>query len=842
MIPTDINLPITPVIPEIQKALSSHSNTVLQAPPGAGKTTLVPLALLDEPWLKDRKIIMLEPRRLATRAAAMRMADLLGEKPGQTVGYRTRMDSKVGAKTRIEVVTEGILTRFLQEDPSLEGIGLLIFDEFHERSIHADLGLALALESQGVLREDLKILLMSATLDGEALASLLDNAPVISSEGRSFPVDTRYDRAADFKGEALDAYTVIPKVLAKLGQVIKEEDGDILVFLPGVSEIRRVDKELKTSGMAEDILICPLYANLSKGEQENAIAPSAQNRRKIVLATSIAETSLTIEGVRIVIDSGLMRVSRFSPGSGMTRLETIQVTRASADQRRGRAGRLEEGICCRLWPKAKILKDHSSPEIIEADLTSLALELALWGEKGPTRLRWLDMPPKSAMSHAGELLMLLEAIDDEGNITAYGKKMARLPLHPRLAHMVLKGTELGLASLACDMAAILSEKNMLRYERGYNDADLRLRVDLLKNSEHFTPPGMSLDQNARKRIRQLADQLRKKLDSSSTIADSNQSGLLLAFAYPDRIAKKRAGSVGTYLLSGGKGARIDQHESLARDAFLAVASLSGEIKDSRIFLAAPLSLDEIEMHFDHLVREKDSIRWESSSQSVMARRERQLGSILLGDEPIPKPDESLILEAMLIGIRQAGMGSLPWNRKNRMFQRRVNFLHNLKYNFPDFSDDALLENLASWLAPFLSKMTRLEHLKRLDLKAILSAMLSYEELQLLDREAPTHILVPSGSRIPIDYEGLDKPLLAVRLQEMFGLDRTPSVAGGKVKLKLHLLSPANRPIQVTEDLGGFWKTTYFDVKKEMKGRYPKHYWPDDPLNAMPTKRAKKVKT
>lgn len=842
MIPSDIDLPIRPLIPEIQKTLATHSNVVLQAPPGAGKTTLVPLALLDEPWLGGRKIIMLEPRRLATSAAAMRMAGLVDEKPGQTVGYRMRMDSMTGPGTRIEVVTEGVLTRFLQEDPSLEGVGLLIFDEFHERSIHADLGLALALESQSVLRDDLKILVMSATLDGQALADLLGGAPVIASEGRSFPVHTRYDPAAGSKGERLDAYSIIPKVIAKIRQVVREERGDILVFLPGAGEIRRVDKGLKISAMAKDILICPLYANLCKREQDQAISSSAEKMRKIVLATSIAETSLTIEGVRIVIDSGLMRVSRFSPGSGMSRLETVEVTRASADQRRGRAGRLEEGICCRLWPQTKILKDYGSPEIMEADLTSMVLELALWGEKDPARLRWLDVPPRAAMNHAGELLMLLEAIDDEGIVTDYGRKMARLPLHPRLAHMVLKGKELGLAPLACDIAAILSEKDMIKCERGCNDADLRLRADLLRNGGRLSSPGMSLDQNAMRRTRQLAAQLRKKLGASGMSADSDHSGILLAFAYPDRIAKKREASPGTYHLSGGKGASIDQHEPLARNTYLAVSSLSGDTKDSHIFMAAPLTIEEMETHLAHLITEADSIRWESSSQSVVARRERHVGRILLGDGPMPDPDEGLILEAMLKGVGLAGTGSLPWNKKNRILQRRVNFLHKLKPRFPDFSDAVLWEDLGGWLAPWLAGMTRLDHLKRLDLGAILSAMLSYEERQVLDKEAPTHILVPSGSRIPVDYEDPDRPLLAVRLQEMFGLAATPSVAGGRVKLRLHLLSPAGRPIQVTEDLGGFWEKTYFDVKKELKGRYPKHYWPDDPLTAMPTKRVKRAKT
>jgi ATP-dependent helicase HrpB len=841
MIPTDIDLPISPVIPDIRSVLRDHSNAVLQAPPGAGKTTLVPLALLGEPWLEGRKIIMLEPRRLAARAAAMRMADMMGEKVGETIGYRTRMDSKVGPLTRIEVVTEGVLTRFLQRDSSLEGVGLLIFDEFHERSIHADLGLALSLESQSLLREDLKILIMSATLDGEAVASLLGGAPIITSEGKGFPVETCFDSAAEWKGLARNAYTIIPKVIAKARQALKEESGDILVFLPGAGEIRRVEAGLKESGLPGDILICPLYGMLNKRGQEEAILPSPQNKRKIVLATSIAETSLTIEGIRIVIDSGLMRVSRFSPGSGMSRLETVQVTRASAEQRRGRAGRLEEGLCHRLWPEGETLKSHNSPEILEADLSSLALELVLWGVKEAKNLKWLDLPPRAAMSHAHELLKLLDAIDGIGNVTDYGKRMAGLPLHPRLAHMVLKGEELGLVSLACDLAAILNERDMFKFERGFNDADVRLRVDLLRKSAHSVPPGMSMDRGACRRIRQVADQLRKKLKAINKVDDADQTGLLLAFAYPDRIAQKRPGSVGRYLLAGGKGARITEHEPLAREEYLAVASLGGDAKESRIFLAATLSLEEIEIHFAALIVEEESIKWDSSRLSVLARRERHLGTILISEGPISKPDEGQLMGGMLEGIRQAGTESLPWDKKTRSFQKRANFLHRLKPDFPDLSDDGLLKNLESWLVPWLGGMVRLEHLRRLDLKAALTAMLSFEEQQVLDRLAPTYICVPSGSRIPIDYESSDKPLLAVRLQEMFGLDQTPAIAGGKVRLTLHLLSPANRPIQVTEDLASFWQKTYFDVKKDLKGRYPKHYWPDDPLQAEPTKRAKRRK-
>jgi len=843
MIPENIDLPIRPLIPGIQKVLSENSSAVLQAPPGAGKTTLVPLALLGEPWLCGRKIIMLEPRRLAARAAAMRMADMLGEKAGETVGYRTRMDSKVGPKSRIEVVTEGILTRFLQRDPSLEGVGLIIFDEFHERSIHADLGLALSLECQSVLREDLKILVMSATLEGEAVARILGGAPIITSEGRSFPVETRFDPAALWKGLARDTYAIIPRAVAKVRQALMEEKGDILVFLPGAGEIRRAEAGLKESGLPEDILVCPLYGMLSKGAQEEAISPSPQNRRKIVLATSIAETSLTIEGIRIVIDSGLTRVSKFSPGSGMSRLETVQVSRASADQRRGRAGRLEEGICYRLWPEGETLKSQNSPEILEADLSSLALDLALWGVRDPGDLKWLDLPPGAAMSHARELLVLLEAIDGAGYVTEYGKKMAGLPLHPRLAHMVLKGEELGLVSLACDLAAILSERDMLRCERGFSDADVRLRVDLLRKTESSVPPGMSVDRNACRRISQAADQLRNGLkvaSESKETDDSNQTGLLLAFAYPDRIAQKRPGSAGRYLLAGGKGASTAAHESLAREEYLVVASLDGEAKEARVFLAATLSLEDIERHFAHLIVEEESVRWDSSRQSVLARRERRLGSIII-DEAIFKPEAGQIMGAMLEGIGQAGIQSLPWDKKTRSLQKRAVFLHQLKPDFPDLSDDALLKNIERWLASWLGGMTRLDHLARLDLNAALGAMLSLEEQQALDRLAPTHITVPSGSRIPIDYESSDKPLLAVRLQEMFGLDQTPAIAGGKLRLALHLLSPANRPIQVTEDLAGFWQKTYFDVKKELKGRYPKHYWPDDPLQAEPTSRAKRRK-
>lgn len=844
MIPDNIDLPIVPVIPEIREALNSHPSAVLQAPPGAGKTTLVPLALLDEAWLGGQKIVMLEPRRLAARTAAMRMAVIMGESVGETVGYRTRLDNRVGPKTRIEVVTEGILTRFLQNDPSLEGVGLIIFDEFHERSIHADLGLALALESRSLLREDLKVLVMSATLDGSAAARLLGDATLITSEGKSFPVETRYEAPAGCRGPAGHVGDIVSRVSVKIRQVLREERGDILVFLPGVGEIRRVEKRLAESGLPADILLCPLYGNLCKEKQEEAILPSPQKRRKIVLATAIAETSLTIEGVRIVIDSGLMRVSRFSLGSGMSRLETVQVTRASAAQRRGRAGRLEEGICYRLWPEGEILKEQNVPEILEADLTSLSLELALWGVKEPGDLKWLDLPPAAAMSHALELLGLLEAIDDKGKVTAYGREMARLPLHPRLAHMVLKAREFGLAPLACDLAAILSERDMVRYEQGpaNADADARLRVDLLRGGGAL-PPGMSVDRGAYRRIREAADQLRKKLKAASGNVDSDDSGLLLAFSYPDRIGKRRPGSKGRYLLANGKGAFIGNHEPIAGEEYIVAAGLDGGEWEARIFLAAPIALKDIKDRFAPLIVEEERIEWESATRSVAARRERRLGAIVMEERPISTPDPARITAAMLEGIREAGITALPWDKKTRQLQRRALFLRRIRPGFPDLSEEALLNNnMDIWLAPWLGGMTRLDHLTGLDLNAVLRGMLSFDEQQTLDNLAPTHVSVPSGSRIPVDYKSPEKPVLSVRLQEMFGLTETPAIAGGSVKLALHLLSPAGRPIQVTEDLAGFWQKTYFDVKKELKGRYPKHYWPDDPLQAEPTRRAKRRKT
>ena len=837
------DLPIKSVIPNIKKTLISSPNAVLIAPPGAGKTTLIPLSLLYEPWLSGKKIIMLEPRRLAARAAAFRMSDLIGERVGQTVGYRTRMDSRTSSKTRIEVVTEGILTRLIQNDSSLEDVGLLIFDEFHERSLHADLGLALSLESQSVLRDDLRILIMSATLAGETVSNLLGDAPIISSEGRSFPVETRYFEVGN-QTTASQWWKKIDDIISAIKNVAQTEEGDMLVFLPGVGEIKRVASKLNDFAPASNLDIFSLYGDLPKEAQERAILPSSKKSRKIVLATSIAETSLTIEGIKIVIDSGLMRVSKFSPGRGMSRLETVAVTKASADQRRGRAGRLESGICYRLWTKGddKTLKEQNVPEIMEADLSSLLLELALWGVTEASQLKWLDCPPKAAICHAKELLTQLEALDGAGKITKLGRKMTELPLHPRLAHMVLKGKSLGFASLACDVAAILSERDFLRRDDGFNDSDIRLRAEILTSrGERATSTGMSIDSSALKRCRQVATQLKKRLNISSSSGDADNVGLLVAFAYPDRIAKKREGREGHYLMSNGGGCKFPHAEILSKEEYLVVANLHGAVKDGKIFLSAPLMLAEIEENFAHLIENKEGIVWDQSKMAVIAQKEIFFQNIRLKEEPLSSPPKDKIAEALLTGVRQNGINCLPWDKKTRAFQGRVNFLHKQYSDFPDLSDESLLDRLEDWLLPWLDGISRLDNLRKLNLKEILLSLLTWDEQQKVETLAPTHVTVPSGSRIPINYENSDKPFLAVRLQEMFGLHETPTIAKGRVALTLHLLSPANRPMQVTEDLAGFWKTTYFDVKKDLKGRYPKHYWPDDPLKAEATNRAKRRK-
>jgi len=823
-------LPIEAVLPALADALRGGTSAVLQAAPGAGKTTVVPLALLDEPWLGGRKMVMLEPRRLAARAAASRMAQLLGERVGDTVGFRVRMETRVGPRTRIEVVTEGVLTRMLQHDPALEGVGLVIFDEFHERSLHADLGLALTLQSRAVLRDDLRVLVMSATLDGGPIAALLGDAATIRSEGRVYPVDTRWlPRKPEGRMEPVAARAV--------RAALEAEDGDVLVFLPGAGEIRRVEEMLAADGVPSNTRVMPLFGNLAQEAQDEAIRPSPPGRRKVVLATSIAETSLTIEGVRVVVDSGLMRVPRFSPRTGMTRLETVAVSRASADQRRGRAGRTAPGVCHRLWTEAEdaALQPHRPPEILEADLAPLALELASWGVADPLELQWLDAPPAAAFAQARELLAELGALDASGAVTAHGRRVAGLPLHPRLAHMLLRAKEMRLGATACDLAALLAERDILRGDGRAPDADARLRLAALRRERGA---GYSIDHAALHRVTAEARDLRRQLGASPTDADDEAAGVLLALAYPDRIAQRRPGGGARYLLRNGRGAAFPEPQSLSEHPYLVAAELDDAGREGRIQLAAPVELADVERHFaDQLITE-ESVAWDDAAGAVRARRVRRLGALVLHEAPLAEADPGQVAAALVEAVRREGVAVLPWGKAAAQLRERIGFLHAHDPAFPDVSDAALLATMDEWLGPHLYGMRKMDEVRRVDLVAVLEGMLAWEQRRRLDEWAPTHVDVPSGSRIPVDYSDPSAPALAVRLQEVFGWTETPRIAGGRVPLTLHLLSPAHRPVQVTRDLASFWRTGYFDVKKDLKGRYPKHYWPDDPLVAEATARAK----
>jgi ATP-dependent helicase HrpB len=824
-------LPVDEVLPALAAALRKGNNAVLQAPPGAGKTTRVPLALLSEVWLNGKRILMLEPRRLAARSAAYYMAQQLGDAVGDTVGYRVRMDSRVSDRTRIEVLTEGILTRLIQDDPALTDVGLVIFDEFHERSLQADVGLALCLEIQAALRDDLRLVVMSATLAGDEVSTLLADAPLIASSGRSFPVETRY-LPPDPRRAAGPAF--LDHVTAAVNRALREQPGSILVFLPGVAEIKRVAQLLHAAELGPQTHICPLYGELSQDAQQQAILPAPAGQRKVVLATTIAETSLTIEGIRVVVDSGRARVPRFDPASGLTRLTTVNVSQASAEQRRGRAGRLEAGVCYRLWSEnahAK-LPEYNRPEILDADLTPLALDIAQWGVSDPDRLSWLDPPPAAHYAQARELLQELSALDDNGTITTHGRRMAQLAMHPRLAHMALMGGELKLGALACDLAALLSERDIIKGER---DADLQSRLQALHNSATVS----GVDRAACARVRKQAAQWRRQLhiDDCPT-APMDHSGVLLAYAYPDRIAQRRPGGEPRYLLANGRGAFFAHHEPLSGADYIVAAHLDAAQTEARIFLAAAVSRAELDEYFSELMTTKDIIAWDNRKHCVQARRQRRLGVLILDDVPLTDADQETVSRTMLQGIREMGMACLPWKKSLRAWQQRVAFLHRLEpQRWPDVRDEHLLATLEEWFAPYLNGVTRRAHLATVDLRAALTGLLNWEQQRMLEIWAPTHITVPSGSRIAIDY-GNDPPVLAVRLQEMFGLKDTPRVANGRVALLLHLLSPAQRPVQVTQDLAGFWTNSYFEVKKELKGRYPKHHWPDDPLQAQATVRAR----
>jgi len=824
------SLPIDEILSDVCQTLGTVGALVIQAPPGAGKTTGVPLALLDQPWLNGQKIIMLEPRRLAARAAASRMAEMLGEKVGERVGYRIRFDKKIGPKTRIEVVTEGILTRMMQDDPGLDGVGVVIFDEFHERSLNADLGLALCLDSQAGLRDDLKLVVMSATLDGQAVSRLLGDAPILTSEGKAYPVETHHLSRPDPRSFAKD---VAESVLRALD---KTDTGDVLVFLPGQGEIRRVLPILEDAG----IDTVALYGDLSQADQDRALHPSGATRR-VILSTAIAETSLTIEGVRVVVDAGQMRVPRYDPVTGMTRLVTLPVSRASADQRRGRAGRLGPGSCFRLWSAAedRALAAASSPEIMEADLAPLVLDLAAWGVRDVTTLPWMDQPPVASVGEARTLLIELGALDRHGAITAHGRAMHGLALHPRLAHMMLSAEHLKVRGLACDLAAILSERDILKARPGTRDADIRLRIEALRTSRGHT--GMELDRGAMARVREAAKQSRSRLGLSDTAeaGSTTDVGIVLAFAYPDRIAKRRGGEGFRYQLSRGGGAVFANPEPLTSQDWLVIPELDGDRREAKVFLAAPVYLDELETHFGDSITWTDRVQWDRREQIVTMVSQRTLGNLVLNERRLTAAAPEAVVAAMIDGIRFLGLACLPWSKETEAWCHRIRMLHQVlpDEEWPDMSEQALLDTLDLWLAPFLSGVTRRAHLDTVDLTQALKSTLDWQQSQRLDEQAPTHVTVPTGNRIALDYSG-EKPVLAVRLQELFGCADGPRIAGGRVPVLLHLLSPARRPLQVTDDLAGFWSNTYHMVKSEMKGQYPRHWWPDDPMQAEPTARAK----
>ena len=832
--------------------LARKHAVVLEAPPGAGKTTAVPLALYQSEWLQGQSILMLEPRRLAARAAASYMAHLLGEVVGQTVGYRVRMDSQVSSQTRIEVVTEGILTRRLQRDPELAGVGLVIFDEFHERNLHSDLALALCRDVQQGLREDLRLLVMSATLDGERIAALLE-APRLRSEGRSYPVDIRY--LAPQPGQRMEVATAMA-----VRQAVADEQGDVLVFLPGTGEIRRCEQLLRDLG---SVVCTPLYGDLPLTAQQAAIEPDRQGRRKVVLATAIAETSLTIEGIGVVIDSGWQRLARFDPNSGLGRLETVRVSHAAATQRAGRAGRLGPGVCYRLWGEGiqRGLLPFNSPEMLEADLAPLALELAQWGIADPGQLSWLDPPPAAALAQARKLLTELEALDTTGRITPMGQQMLRWPLHPRLAHMLVRATELAdqspqalawLPALACDLAALLSERDPLRRQHDEQDPDLALRVEALqalRRNGADAASRLGADPRACKLIERNAAQWRRQLQRTACNDpfDHGLLGLLLALAYPDRIARRREGGEGRYLLANGRGARMPTAR-LAQPDWLVAAVLDGAGSEARIWLAAGLDESVLQQYFASRIQCESEIYWDRQTQAVVAAQRCRIGEVILSQRPLHgRLEPQAMLAAMLDGIRSIGLEGLPWDDEARQLQARVCSLHHWLAAssvspgpvWPDLSGVWLAAHLEQWLAPYLTGLGRREHLQRLDMQAILRAQLDWLQQQQLEAQAPTHVTVPSGSRKRLHYQtDGTPPVLAVKLQELFGLSETPRIAGGRIPLTLHLLSPAQRPIQVTQDLASFWNNTYAEVKKELKGRYPKHPWPDDPMQAVPTARAK----
>jgi ATP-dependent helicase HrpB len=815
----DTPLPIDAVLDELSRTLETHNAAVLVAPPGAGKTTRVPLALLDAPWAKGKKIIVLEPRRIAARASADRMAKSLGERAGETVGYRVRFGSKITRATRIEVVTEGIFTRQILDDPELSGVAAILFDEFHERSLDADLGLALARDAQLGLREDLRILVMSATLDGARVAKLLGEAPVVESEGRAFPVETRYlGRKADAQIER--------QMADAIASALRADSGSVLAFLPGAAEIRRTQNFLAERVQDASIEIVPLFGALDAAVQDRAISPAPKGMRKVVLATSIAETSLTIEGVRIVVDSGLARVPRYEPDIGLTRLETVRAARAAVDQRRGRAGRTEPGVCYRLWdePQTASLAPYTQPEILSADLSSLMLDLAQWGVADPAALSFLDPPPQPAWKEAKSLLTELNALDGDGRITTEGKSLRALALPPRLARMIVDSHRAGCGEEAAEIAAILTERGL-----GGDSADLEHRRDQFRRDR--SPRAASARDLARRWASQVA------ASEKAGQQEDLSTGLMLAYAFPDRVARNRGN--GSFVLANGRGAAAEQTSSLARAPYIAIGEMTGTAASGRILLAAPIAEADIERHFAEHIESVDEISFDRGAMALRARRKRVLHAITLSEATLavsPSEDTARIFADGLIAV---GLDRLPWSKAARQWRDRVMFLRKAEgEGWPDLSDDGLIARRDDWLIPVLYDKIALKDISPGDLSDALMALLPWDMRARLDREAPTHFEAPTGSVLAIDYEAEQGPTIAVRLQELFGLNTHPSIAAGKVPLVLELLSPAQRPVQVTRDLPGFWRGSYAAVRSDLRGRYPRHPWPDDPATALPTRRAK----
>ncbi|QQO15404.1 ATP-dependent helicase HrpB [Bradyrhizobium diazoefficiens] len=815
----DTPLPIDAVLDDLSRTLEAHNAAVLVAPPGAGKTTRVPLALLEAPWAKGKKIIVLEPRRIAARASADRMAKSLGERTGETVGYRVRFGSKISRATRIEVVTEGIFTRQILDDPELSGVAAILFDEFHERSLDADLGLALARDAQQGLREDLRILVMSATLDGARVAKLLGEAPVVESEGRAFPVETRY------LGRKTDA-PIERQMADAIASALRADTGSVLAFLPGAAEIRRTQNFLAERVQDASVEIVPLFGALDAAVQDRAIAPAPKGTRKVVLATSIAETSLTIEGVRIVVDSGLARVPRYEPDIGLTRLETVRAARAAVDQRRGRAGRTEPGVCYRLWdePQTASLAPYTQPEILSADLSSLVLDLAQWGVSDPAALSFLDPPPQPAWKEAKSLLSELNALDGDGRITAEGRSLRALALPPRLARMIVDSHRAGEGEAAAEIAAIITERGL-----GGDSVDLEHRRDQFHRDR--SPRAASARDLARRWASQVA------ASEKPGQQDDLSTGLMLAYAFPDRVARNRGN--GSFVLANGRGAAVEQTSSLARAPYIAIGEMTGTAASGRILLAAQITQDEIERHFAEHIESVDEISFDRGAMALRARRKRALHAITLSEATMAVSPSEDTARIFADGLIAAGLDRLPWSKAAKQWRDRVMFLRKAEGDsWPDVSDDGLIARRDDWLVPALYDKIALKDISAGDLSDALMALLPWEMRARLDREAPTHFEAPTGSVLAIDYEAEQGPTIAVRLQELFGLNTHPSVAAGKVPLVLELLSPAQRPVQVTRDLPGFWRGSYAAVRSELRGRYPRHPWPDDPASALPTRRVK----